>query len=78
MGETSCPVDDDGKMREYLKPNTLVVETEPKTETEKWLGLYCSTYKRFHCTGEADCHTGACANADEYLKHLAERKGGIA
>ena len=28
MGESSCPVDDDGKMKEFLKPNTMVVDSE--------------------------------------------------
>ncbi len=78
MGEGSCPVNDNGKMKETLMPNTMTVMDNSKTDTEKWLGLYCSTYKRFHCTGEGECLTGNCANADDYMKHLAERKGGLA
>ena len=78
MGEGSCPVNDNGKMKETQVSNTMTVTCVSKTDTEKWLGLYCSTYKRFHCTGEGECLTGTCANADEYMKHLAERRGGIA
>ena len=66
-------------MKEFELPNTMVFdEGGAKSDTEKWLGLYCSTYKRFHCTGEGECLTGNCANADEYMKHLAVRKGGMA
>ena len=78
MGESSCPVNGDGPKTEKIIPNTMTVVNNSKSDTEKWLGLYCSTYKRFHCTGESECLSGSCANADEYMKHLADRKGGVA
>ncbi len=80
MGESQCPVLNEEDMLEFSTPNTLVVHDEEpevqESEAQKWLGLYCSTYKRFHCTGEQMCRTGACITADSFLKHLAETKGG--
>ena len=76
VGDSQCPAFNETKMKEYDTPNTMI--TVEGTESEKWLGLYCSTYKRFHCTGEAECGTGHCADADAFLNHLAIAKGETA
>lgn len=75
VGDSQCPAFNREKMREYDTPNTMTVSG---SDAEKWLGLYCSTYKRFHCTGEDECGTGECANAQAYLSHLASVKGETA
>ena len=76
VGDSQCPVFDGTKMKEYEAQNTMTV-TEEK-DPEKWLGLYCTTYKRFHCTGENECGTGNCASADDFLSHLAITRGETA
>jgi len=50
------------------------VSAAPECSKERWSGLYCAKYQRFHCTG-----SGKCSTAADYLESLesaSRRTGG--